>query len=73
MAKLINPKHATCNYSCAQSFGPKSALAGTFACHRVKHEAGMIDFLDNADMLMCKMEQLPLTHQLPCCCVKFEI
>ena len=33
----------------------------------------MIDFLDNADKLMCKMEQLPLTHQLPCCCVKFEI
>ena len=33
----------------------------------------MIDFLDNADKLMCKTELLPLTHQLPCCCVKFEI
>ena len=33
----------------------------------------MIDFLDNADKFMCKMEQLPLTNQLPCCCVKFEI
>ena len=21
---------------------------------------------------MCKTELLPLTHQLPCCCVKFE-
>ena len=33
----------------------------------------MIDFLDNADKLMCKTELLPLTCQLPCCCVKFEI
>ena len=33
----------------------------------------MMDFLDNADKLMCKTEQLPWTHQLPCCCVKFEI
>ena len=33
----------------------------------------MIDFLDNANKLMCKIELLPLTHQLPCCCVKFEI
>ena len=33
----------------------------------------MIDFLDNANKLMCKAELLPLTHQLPCCCVKFEI
>ena len=33
----------------------------------------MIDFLDNADKLMCKTELLPLTHQLPCCCVKFEL
>ena len=33
----------------------------------------MIDFLDNADKLMCKTEQLPQTCQLPCCSVKFEI
>ena len=33
----------------------------------------MIDFLDNANKLMCKMEQLPQTHWLPSCCVKFEI
>ena len=33
----------------------------------------MIDFLDNADKLMCKTELLPMTHQLPCCCVKFEL
>ena len=33
----------------------------------------MIDFLDNANKYMCKTELLPLTHQLPCCCVKFEI
>ena len=33
----------------------------------------MIDFLDNANKLMCKTELLPLTHQLPCCCVKFEL
>ena len=33
----------------------------------------MIDSLDNANKLMCKTELLPLTHQLPCCCVKFEL
>ena len=33
----------------------------------------MINFLDNADKLMYKTELLPLTCQLPCCCVKFEI
>ena len=33
----------------------------------------MIDFLDNANKLKCKTELLPLTHQLPCCCVKFEL
>ena len=33
----------------------------------------MIDFLDNADKYACKTELLPLTHQLPCCCVKFEL
>ena len=33
----------------------------------------MIDFLDNANKLMCKTELLPLTHQLPCCSVKFEL
>ena len=31
----INPLHATHDYSRTQSFSPKSALAGTFACHRV--------------------------------------
>ena len=33
----------------------------------------MIDFLDNANKLMCKTELLPQTHQLPCCCVIFEL
>ena len=33
----------------------------------------MIDFLDNANKLMCKTELLPLTCQLSCCCVKFEL
>ena len=33
----------------------------------------MIDFIDNANKWMCKTELLPLTYQLPCCCVKFEL
>ena len=31
----LNPYSATCNYSCDQLFGRKSALAGTFECHQV--------------------------------------
>ena len=33
----------------------------------------MIDFLDDANKYTCKTELLPLTHQLPCCYVKFQI